>query len=108
MILLPHHHRVLVALLRSEQFAKLSPDEAYKKLVDDPKHGKNLWGLRSLMFVSEEKAKLFGDKHLAVQKGLLVVVPADEVSRFKDGIPGFPNLLRRTAFDLTWSEATNG
>lgn len=104
MSLLPHQYRALTALLRTDQYAAMLPDEAFARITSD----KNLGGLRSLVFVSEEKASRFGKKSSPKSKGLLVVVPADEAVQFKDGIPGFPNVVKRPDFDLAWTEAHGG
>lgn len=104
MTLLPHQYRALVALLRTEKYAEMSADVAASVLFAD----KNLGGLRSLVFVTEEKASQVGKKSPVKTKGLLVVVPADEAAQFKEGIPGFPNVIKRLDFDLAWTEAHGG
>lgn len=93
-----HQLRALVTELRKPVYDDMTADEVYRKIDDDVP---GMCGLANVRFLTQgdlEKTILKPDKWP-------IVVSDQEVASFPSGIPGFPNAIRRSDFDIAWKTA---
>jgi|JI10StandDraft_1071094.scaffolds.fasta_scaffold38193_4 hypothetical protein len=94
----PHQLRALVAHLRKPAYDCMTADEVYRKIDDDVPGMCGLANVRFLTQCALENTILKPDKWP-------IVVSDQEVASFPGGIPGFPNAIRRSDFDIAWKTA---
>lgn len=112
MSLFPHQHAALVERLRRDDFAGLSADEAFARLMRPSDHDpgrleptdKNLLGLRLLQWMPEAKYRRFPER----RRANMVLADDALVKQFPGGTPGMPNVICREDFDLAWKESHGG
>jgi hypothetical protein len=95
----PHQLRALVTELRRSDYDGMIADEVYRKMEEDP----TMCGLSQVRFVTSDALD-----HTKLKEGKwAVIISDDELASFPSGIPGFPNAIRRSDFDIAW-QTTRG
>jgi hypothetical protein len=90
----PHQLRALEAELRKPEYDDMSAEAAYRKIDKD----KTMCGLSQVRFVTSAELE-----QTPLQQGTwALIVSEEEKARFPGGIPGFPNAIRRSDFDIAW------
>lgn len=93
-----HQHEVLKTLLSEPEYRKLKAKEAFEKARTNDE----LYRIQILSFTSQKSVAVLSEKALAA--GSYVILDDEYVEKFKGGVPGFPNKLKREWFDRAWSE----
>jgi len=90
----PHQLRALEAELGKPEYGGMTAEAAYRKIDRD----KTMCGLSQVRFVTSAELE-----QTPLKKGKWAFIVSDEEkSRFPSGIPGFPNAVRRSDFDIAW------
>ena len=92
----PHQLRALEAELRKPEYDCMSVEAAYRKIDKD----KTMCGLSQVRFVTSAELEQTQLK----QNEWALMVSEEEKARFPGGIPGFPNAIRRSDFDIAWQD----
>jgi hypothetical protein len=90
----PHQLRALEAELRKPDYDGMSAEAAYRKIDKD----KTMCGLSEVRFVNSAALATIPEN----QRHRTIVITDEERSGFPGGIPGFPNAIRRSDFDIAW------
>ena len=94
----PHQLRALVTELRKPAYDGMPADEVYRKLDDDVPM---MCGLSQVRFVTAGALE-----NTPLKPGKWAVIISDEeLASFPGGIPGFPNAIRPSDFDIAWQTA---
>jgi len=93
----PHQLEALKRELAKPEYDGMLPSAVFWKINDDT-HG--LCGLSKSRFVPANNV----DSVKEDRRDRVVIVTEDYLSRFPSGIPGFPNAVRRSDFDIAWKE----
>lgn len=94
----PHQLRALVTELRKSTYDGMAADEVYRKLDDDVPMMCGLSQVRFMTAGALEKTTLKPGEWA-------VIISDEELASFPSGIPGFPNAIRRSDFDIAWQAA---
>jgi hypothetical protein len=90
----PHQLRALEAELRKPEYDDMSAEAAYGKIDKD----KTMCGLSQVRFVTSAELE-----QTPLQQGTwALIVSEEEKARSPGGIPGFPNAIRRSDFNISW------
>jgi hypothetical protein len=93
----PHQLRALVTELRKPAYDGMTADEVYRKMEEDP----TMCGLSQVRFVTAGALE-----NTTLKPGKWPIFISDEeLASFPSGIPGFPNAIRRSDFDIAWQTA---
>jgi hypothetical protein len=95
----PHQLRALVTELCKPTYDGMTADEVYRKIDDDVPGMCGLADVRFLPRNDWEKGTILKPNSWAI------VISEQEVTSFPAGIPGFPNAIRRSDFDIAWKTA---
>jgi hypothetical protein len=94
----PHQLRALVTELRKPAYDGMTAGDVYRKLDDDVPM---MCGLSQVRFVTAGALE-----NTPLKPGAWAVIISDEeLASFPSGIPGFPNAIRRSDFDIAWQTA---
>jgi hypothetical protein len=88
----PHQLRTLEAELRKSEYDGMSAEAAYRKIDKD----KTMCGLSEVRFVTSAALATIPEN----RRHRAIVITDEEMSRFPSGLPGFPNAIRRSDFDI--------
>jgi Putative DNA-binding domain len=93
----PHQLRALVTELCKPAYDGMTADEVYRKMEEDP----TMCGLSQVRFVTVGALE-----NTTLKPGKWAIVISDEeLASFPSGIPGFPNAIRRSDFNIAWQTA---
>lgn len=90
----PHQLRALEAELRKPEYDGMTAEAAYRKIEKD----KTMCGLSGVRFVTATALETLPEN----RRDKAIVISDEEMVRFPSGIPGFPNAIRRSDFDIAW------
>lgn len=90
----PHQLRALEALLRKPEYDGMTAEAAYLKIEKD----RTMCGLAGVRFVTAQELETWPEN----RRERAIVISEEELARFPGGIPGFPNAIRRSDFDIAW------
>ncbi len=89
-----HQLRALEAELRKPEYDGMTAEAAYRKIERD----RTMRGLSGVRFVTAIALETLPNN----QRDKAIVISEEEIARFPSGIPGFPNAIRRSDFDIAW------
>lgn len=72
----------------------MTAETAYRKIEKD----KTMCGLSGVRFVTETALDTLPEN----RRDKAIVISDEELASFPSGIPGFPNAIRRSDFDIAW------
>jgi hypothetical protein len=95
----PHQLRAIVTELRKLVYEGMSEEQVYRKIDDDVPGMCGLAKVRFLTKADLEKTNMLKPDEWPI------VVSEEEAANFPGGVPGFPNGIRRSDFDIAWKTA---
>jgi hypothetical protein len=90
----PHQLRALETELRKPEYDGMSAEAAYRKIDKD----KTMGGLSEVQFVTAAALVTIPEN----RRHRAIIVTDEEMALFPGGLPGFPNAIRRSDFDIAW------
>jgi hypothetical protein len=90
----PHQLRALETELGKPEYDGMTVEAAYRKIERD----RTMCGLSGVRFVTATAFETLPEN----RRDKAIVISEEEIARFPGGIPGFPNAIRRSDFDIAW------